>query len=124
MLPVCMYLVSHALRHAPLYLCHHTGTFRSYHHGWHYWLHSFISQSHVREYNIAAKSAGALGARRKRLTSELLRYGIDGFTFVENEYYSWVRGSYHSVFAVNLTVGFFAFERNNNISVAVLRVYC
>jgi hypothetical protein len=48
------------------------------------------SQAHVREYNIAAKSAGALGGRRKRLTSELLRYGIDGFTFVENEYYAWV----------------------------------
>ena len=50
------------------------------------------SQAHVREYNIAAKSAGALGGRRKRLTSELLRYGIDGFTFVENEYYAWVCG--------------------------------
>ena len=47
-------------------------------------------QSHVKEFDVSAKSAGALGARRSRLSAELLRYGMDGFKFVENDYYSWV----------------------------------
>lgn len=39
----------------------------------------------------AVKYAGALGMRRRRLTAELKRYGIDGFQFVDNEYSQWVR---------------------------------
>lgn len=53
------------------------------------------SQSHVKEFDASAKSAGALGARRSRLSAELLRYGMDAFRFVENDYYSWVRIQYH-----------------------------
>lgn len=42
------------------------------------------------EFTDSVKSAGALGARKTRLCTEMLRYGMDGFKFVENEYYSWV----------------------------------
>ena len=49
-------------------------------------------QSHVKDFDDSAKSAGALGARRSRLSAELLRYGMDAFKFVENEYYTWVSG--------------------------------
>ena len=47
-------------------------------------------QVHVNEFSSAVKSAGAFGLRRYRLVKELLRYGVDAFSFVENEYYQWV----------------------------------
>jgi hypothetical protein len=47
-------------------------------------------QVHVNEFSKAARAAGALGLRKSRLVGELLRYGVDAFSFVENEYYKYV----------------------------------
>jgi hypothetical protein len=53
--------------------------------------HPLALQVHVNEFSKAARAAGALGLRKSRLVGELLRYGVDAFSFVENEYYKYVR---------------------------------
>ncbi len=53
--------------------------------------HLELVKTHVNEFSRSVKSAGAIGLRHYRLVKELLRYGIDAFNFVENEYYGWVR---------------------------------
>ena len=53
-----------------------------------------VLQVHVNEFSKAARAAGALGLRKSRLVGELLRYGVDAFSFVENEYYKYVRSSF------------------------------
>ena len=57
--------------------------------------HLELVKVHVNEFATSVKSAGAIGLRKYRLVSEMLRYGVDAFNFVENEYYNWVRESIH-----------------------------
>lgn len=54
--------------------------------------HLELVKVHVNEFSKAARAAGALGLRKSRLVGELLRYGVDAFSFVENEYYKYTSG--------------------------------